>query len=93
MNKYDPYNIYLDFSAQGDIKDCRFLSIEIFFPLINLLFAIENWQREYKKIKANGRKNNLKYLKINPKKLLVFNSNYDNDFSVDIIKLLLGKTI
>ena len=91
MNKFDPDNIYLDFLAQFYIKDSRFLIIEIFFPLINLLFAIENWQREYKKIKGNGRKNNLKCLNINPKKLLGYDSNYYNNFSVDIIRFLLGE--
>lgn len=91
MNKFDQYNIYLDFSAKGDIKDYKFASIKNFFPLINLLFVIENWQRKYKKIKFNGRKNNLQCYKINPQKLLGCDSNYDNDFSVGIIKLILGE--
>jgi len=91
MKKFDPDNIYLDFLLQDDIKDSRFVSIEIFFPLINLLFAKENLQREHKIIKGNGRKNDLQCLNINPQKLLGCDSNYDNDFSVDIIKLILGE--
>ena len=34
MNRFYPDNIYLDFLAKGDIKDSRFLIIEIIFPIV-----------------------------------------------------------
>ena len=91
MNRFYPDNIYLDFLAKGDIKDSRFLIIEIIFPIVCEPLSIEKWQIEYKKIKGKGRKNNLEFFNINPQKLLEFDWNYDNDFSVGIIRKLLRK--
>ena len=91
MYKLDPDTIYFNFLAQGYIKVSRFLNIERIVSMISDLLIIEAWQREYKKIKINGRIVNLEYLKRNPEKDLECHSNYYNNFSVSIFEELLRK--
>ena len=91
MYKLDPDTIYLNFLSQGYIKVSRFLNIEKIVSIISNLLVIETWQREYKKIKINGRIANLEYLKRNPQKHLKCFSNYYNNFSVSIFEELFRK--
>ena len=91
MNKSNPDYIFLDFLAEGDFKNSRFLSIERIFLIIYDLLEIEKWKRKYKKIKINGIITNLEYLNKNPQKFVGCDSYYYDNFSVGIIKKLFRK--